>query len=327
MSAGTVIVGIDIAKDTFDVALLRNSEQQSGTFNNNPAGFKQLAGWLRKRKAGQVWACMEATGRYGEALAEYLHTQGHTVSVVNPMAIKAYGQSKLLRNKSDKLDASLIARYCQSEQPATWSPPAPEIRVLRELVHQYDNLQQSRQQVRNRLGAGLHSDLVRAQMQAQLDLLEQQLAQLKQAIQEHLDAHPDLKREHDLLRSIPGIGLLTAAKIQAVDPQRFDDARKLSAFAGVTPMNRDSGSSVHRRARFSKIGDAALRRALYMPAIVAMRVNPAARELYQRLRQKGMAKKAAIGAVMHKLLRQAFGVLKSGQPFNPNLSNKAAATP
>ena len=326
MSTAIVIVGIDIAKDTFEVALLRNREQQSGTFDNNPAGFKQLAGWLRKRKVGRVWACLEATGRYGDALAEYLHAQGHSVSVVNPMAIKAYGQSKLLRNKSDRLDASLIAHYCQSEQPAHWSPPAPEIKVLRELVHQYDNLQQSRQQLRNRLGAGLHSDLVRAQMQAQLDLLEQQLAQLKQAIQDHIDTHPDLKREHELLKSIPGIGLLTAAKIQAVAPQRFDNARKLSAFAGVTPMNRDSGSSVHRRARFSKIGDAALRRALYMPAVVAMRVNPAARDLYQRLRQKGMAKKAAIGAVMHKLLRQAFGVLKSGQPFNANFPKKLAAT-
>jgi transposase len=327
MTAGTVIVGIDIAKDTFDVARLRNHEQQSGTFNNNLAGFNQLAGWLRKRKAGQVWACMEATGRYGDELAAYLHAQGHTVSVVNPMASKAYGQSKLLRNKNDKLAAGLIARYCQSEQPAHWSPPAPEIRVLRELVHQYDNLQQSRQQVRNRLGAGLQSVVVREQLQAQLALLDQQLAQLKQTIQDHIDAHPDLKREHDLLKSIPSIGALTAAKIQAVIPDRFGTARQFAAFGGVTPLNRDSGSSVHRRGKFSKIGDAALRRALYMPAVVAIRHNPIAKQLYERLRAKGLAKKAAIGAVMHKLLRQAFGVLKSGLPFNPDHAKKLAATP
>jgi transposase len=323
----SAILGIDIAKDTFSVALLRGAELQSGEFSNDPSGYQQLSNWLRKRKCSRVWACMEATGRYGDELAEYLHTQGHRVSVVNPMAIKAYAQSKLMRNKSDKLDAALIARYCQSEQPLVWSPPAPEIRVLRELVHQYDNLQQSRQQLRNRLGAGVQSVVVREQMQAQLALLDQQLAQLKQAIQEHIDAHPDLKREHDLLQSIPSIGALTAAKIQAVIPERFGTARQFAAFGGVTPLNRDSGSSVHRRGKFSKIGDAALRRALYMPAVVAIRHNPIAKQLYERLRAKGLAKKAAIGAVMHKLLRQAFGVLKSGLPFNPDHAKKLAATP
>jgi len=320
------ILGIDIAKDSFHVALLRDEQLQSAQFTNDPAGCKRLTSWLSKRKLTAVWACMEATGRYGEELAEYLHVQGHTVSVVNPMAIKAYAQSKLLRNKSDKLDAALIARYCQSEQPRVWSPPAPEIRDLRELVHQYDNLQAARQQVRNRLGAGLKAPFVRAQLQAQLSFLDQQLSDVKKAMQDHINANPNLKQRQELLTSIPAFGALTAAKIQAVDIERFDDARALSAFAGITPMNRDSGSSLHRRPKFSKLGDASLRRALYMPAIVAIRHNTLARNLYERLLAKGKCKMVAIGAIMHKLLRLAYGVLKSGLPFDTNFAKNLSPT-
>src|SRR5947207_15187032 len=99
------ILGIDIAKDTFDVTLWQGTQRQSGQFSNDPAGFKQLSSWLRKRKVGLVWACMEATGHYGDELAEYLYAAQHTLSVVNPLAIKSYGQSQLRRNKSDKLEA------------------------------------------------------------------------------------------------------------------------------------------------------------------------------------------------------------------------------
>src|SRR5712692_6242335 len=111
------ILGIDIAKDTFDVARLQDERVQSAQFTNNALGFKPLAHWLHRRQPQTVWACPEATRRYGDELAAYLHAQGHTVSVVNPMVIKAYAQSQLRRNQSDKLDAALIARYGQSERP------------------------------------------------------------------------------------------------------------------------------------------------------------------------------------------------------------------
>jgi len=319
-------LGIDIAKDTFSVALLSEQQTHAAEFANSSTGFKQLTKWLNKRKCKTVSACMEATGRYGEPLAEYLHGAGHQVSVVNPMAIKTYAQSRLQRNKNDKLDAGLIARFCQSEQPQPWTPPAPEIKALRELLHQYDSLQVARQQVRNRLGAGLNATLVREQLQAQQRLLEAQIAELKKAIGTHIDQFPELKRNQELLESIPAIGSLTAAKIQAVDTQRFQSAHALAAYAGVTPMNRVSGSSVRGRPKFSKLGHAALRRALYMPAVVAIRHNPLAQQLYERLRAKGLAKKAALGAVMHQLLRLAYGVLKSGLPFDADFTKKTSIT-
>lgn len=311
------ILGIDIAKDTFQVTLLQAGRASSGPFNNTRPGFKQLAAWLKKRKARTVWACLEATGRYGEALAEYLHAQGHTVSVVNPLAIKRYAESQLTRNKTDAVDAALIADFCATQQPAPWSPPAPEIRELRELVHHYDTLQASRQQAHNRLTAGLQSATVQAQLQAQLDFLDQQLAEIREQIDDHLQAHPALKRQHELLDSIPGVGALTAAKLVAEDLSRFADARSVAAYAGLTPMNRTSGSSVRHRPRLSKMGKASLRRALYFPAVVASRL-PAFQAFYQRLLAHGKSKMAALGAVMHKLLRVAFGVLKSGRAFDPN---------
>jgi len=313
----TFILGIDIAKDTFQVTLLKAGRTSAAAFANDSAGFQQLTTWLKRRKARTVWACLEATGRYGDDLAEYLYDQGHTVSVVNPLAIKRYAESQLTRNKTDAVDARLIADYCATHQPAAWSPPAPEIRELRELARQYESLQTSRQQAHNRLTSGFQSAMVLAQLQAQVDLLDQQLTEVQEQMRQHIDRHPDLKRQRELLDSIPGIAELTATKLVAEDLGRFDSARSLAAYAGLTPHNQTSGSSVRRRPKLSKIGKISLRRALYFPAIAAKRKS-VFQALYQRLLAQGKCKMAALGAVMHKLLRVAYGVLKSGRPFDPN---------
>jgi transposase len=313
----TTILGIDIAKATFQVTLRQAGRAARGEFRNDRTGFKQLAAWLQKRQAGTVWACLEATGQYGVDLAEYLDSQGHAVSIVNPLAIKRYAESQLTRNKTDAVDADLIADFCATQQPARWSPPAPEIRELRELLHQYDALQASRQQARNRLTAGFQSATVLAQLHAQIAFVDQQLAEIEQRIAQHIDGHPDLQRQHKLLDSLPGVAALTAARLLAEDLGRFEDAHRAAAYAGLTPMNRTSGSSVRRRPKLSKIGKTSLRRALYFPAIAASR-QPVLGALYARLVAKGKTKMAALGAVMHKLLRLAYGVLKSGQPFDPH---------
>lgn len=314
----TLFLGIDIAKDTFQITLLDAGRTVEGSFANDRAGFKKLAAWLKKRKVKTVWACMEATGRYGEDLAEYLYTAGHQVSVVNPMVIKAFAQSQLTRNKTDEVDAGLIARYCQTHQPLPWSPPPQEVRELQEILKQYDALQASLQQVKNRQQSGLRSTVVLDQLQVQREFLEQQIQGLLKRLRQHIDRHPNLKHRQDLLESIPGIGDLTAAKIQAADIDRFEDASAFAAYAGLTPMRRTSGSSVRRQTKMSKIGDASLRRSLYMPAVVAIRWNPVIQQFYDRLCQRGKCKMVAIGAAMHKLLRIAYGVIKSNSPFDKN---------
>ena len=312
------ILGIDIAKATFQVTLLHAGKHFRHTFPNSPAQFEQLTAWLESHAVTRVHACLEATGRYGEDLAEYLSAQHHTVSLVNPAQIRKYAESKLTRNKTDPLDADLIADFCQSQHPRAWTPPAPEIRHLQELLHQYDALQAARQQEANRLQAGLRSESVQQLIHAHVQFLDQQLETLKHLIEEHIQQHPDLQQRQELLTSIPGIGNLTAAKLQAAQIERFVDTRALTAFAGLNPMQRTSGTSVRRKPRLSKMGDGDLRRDLYFPAIVAKRWNPIVSKFCERLAAKGKASFIVIGAAMRKLLCLAFGVLKSGKPFDPN---------
>jgi transposase len=321
------ILGIDIAKDTYQVTLLVEPQRHRHSFPNQPDHFAELTAWLQQQGVTQVQACMEATGRYGEALATYLYAQQHTVSVVNPARIKAYARSQLRRNKTDQLDADVIAEFARTQAPPAWRPTAPEIRELQELVHEYDSLQAARHQEQNRLKSGVQSDGVRNLLTQQVAFLDTQLATVLQLIEDLINHHPDLKQRQDLLTSIPGIATLTAAKLQAMELQRFDNARAATAFVGLNPMQRDSGSSVHGRPRLSKIGHADLRRALYMPAVVAKRFNPLVRAFCERLAAKGKPTPAIIGAAMHKLLCLAYGVLKSGKPFDPNYAQIQPVTP
>jgi transposase len=314
------ILGIDIAKATYQVTLLHDGKSYRGEFANRAKEFGRLANWLKKHGASQVHACMEATGRYGDELAHYLHDAGQVVSVVNPLRIKSYARSRLIRNKTDPLDADVIADFCQTCQPPAWLPTPPEMRELQEFFCQYDALQDAITQTKNRLQSGFQSPLVLEQLQAQLDLLTQQLARLKQLIRDHIDRSPGLKQQRELLESIPAIGEITAARLISYDLLRFKDARAVSAFAGLTPMQGLSGTSVHRKTKLSKIGDPDLRRALYLPAVAALRWNPVIQNLAERLAARGKCKMSIIGAGMHKLLRLAYGVLKSGVPFDPTYS-------
>ena len=264
-------------------------------------------------------ACLEATGRYGEALALCLHQQGHTVSVVNPLIIARYAQSKLSRAKTDKADARLIAEFCQKEQPVAWTPLPPEVQALQALVRRLESLQEMRQMEQNRLGAGDHPEAVRASLEAHLAYLEAAIRQTEAQIREHLSGHPGLREARELLLSIPGIGEKTVAYLLAELGlmQQFRHARQAAAFGGLTPRIYQSGTSVKKRESFSKLGSARLRKALYFPAISALQHNPLIRALGERLRGAGKGAMVVIGAAMRKLLHLAYGVLKSGKPFDP----------
>jgi transposase len=323
------VLGIDVAKETLDVALNQAGKTWQEHFDNTPGGFKRLSRWVEKQVGVGVHACLESTGQYSDGVAEYLYEHGYAVSVVNPARIKAYGGSKLRRNKTDRADAQLIAEYGLREQPGLWSPPPASFRDLQALVRRLEDLQGQFQQENNRLKSGGKHPVVLADLQDHLHELEQRITRIKRAIQEHIAAHPELKQRVELLTSIPGIGRLTAAKIlgEVRDVCAFDDARQLAAYAGVTPRNFTSGTSVHKKARMSKTGNANLRKALYMPAISAKRHNPIIRTFCQRLLARGLRPMQVIGAVMRKLLHLIYGILKSGRPFDPNFLTQAPLTP
>jgi transposase len=320
-------VGIDVSKAMLDVVLVRTTGSQSTQVDNSKAGFRTLENFLKKRCPQKAHVCLEATGLYGDAVAEFLHERGYTVSVVNPNRVKAYGDSQLKRNKTDRSDAALIADFCRTQQPDAWHPPTPEIKELRAMLRHLDDLLAMRQQEANRLQSGEQSTAVIGQLQQHLAFLERQISDMKQQIDDHFDQHPTLKQQRDLLTSIPGIGDLTAGRLLAElrDLQAFDTASQVAAFVGVTPRQVQSGSSIRHASRISKQGHAALRAALYMPAVVAQRHNPLVRALAQRLEARGHCKMSIIMAAMHKLLHLAFGVLKSGLPFDPCYEAKRLA--
>jgi transposase len=313
------VLGIDIAKKTFDVALFRNNKFRSKKFANNPEGFKQLDAWLAKQGTVRVHACLEATGSYSEALAVHLHQCGHIVSLVNPARIKAFGQAELQRNKTDRADAMLIARFCLKHNPAPWTPAPPEIRELQALVRHLDDLIGTRTQLRNRLTDGQRIDSVLESLRSLIKSVDAEIKLTRKKIRQHLNGHPDLKADHDLLVTVNGIGEKTAtlllAEIQHL--RQYKHARQAAAYAGLSPMILDSGTTL-KGSRLSKTGNARVRKALFMPALTASRHNPVLREFSERLAKRGKSKMVIIGAVMRKLLHLAFGVLKTRKPFDPN---------
>jgi transposase len=283
---------------------------------NSQTGIGQLQAWLKNRQADHVHACLEASGGWSEEVAIALAESGHVVSLVNPSRIKALAQSEMLRTKTDRIDAGLIARFCLLHQPEPWTPPAPEIRVLQGLVRRQQSLIEMRVEEENRKGAPLVPAPVMASIEATLDHIERELQRVEHEIQKLFEDFPTLRRQRELLISIPGIAETTAARILGEMPNitGFRDVKAVAAYAGLSPRHYQSGS-IEYRSRLVKTGNAQLRRALFFPAISAMRHNPRIRALAMRLRGRGKAKMTIVAAAMRKLLTIAYGVLKSGEPF------------
>jgi transposase len=311
-------VGVDIAKKTFEAAKLTNDQCKNKEFSNNEKGFQKFCEWLGKNQSDKH-ICMEATGPYWKELATFLNAKGYKVSVVNPACIRSFAASELKRLKTDKVDAQVIARFTRAMSPAPWEAPSVEVQELQALVRYREALKDMRIQESNRIQSPLVSGYVKEAIQKHLEYLEQEEKRILCAIEDHMREHATLKRQSQLLVSIPGIGMQTAAILLAEigNVDLFDTSRKLVAYAGLAPMEIRSGTSVRGRTRLSKIGNAHIRRALFMPAMTGRACNPHLMRLNERLVSAGKNKKAAIGACMRKLLILAFAVLRHGRPYDP----------
>jgi transposase len=314
------ILGIDVSKATLDVVLLTPDHSYHQVFDNDPKGFVKLKNWLTRYDAGYLHVCMEATGQYGLPVAEVLYSWGHDISIVNPFCIKSYANARLSRNKTDKLDAAIIADFCLSQNPRLWTPPHPVYKDLRYLTRYHDKLKGMRQQERNRLQSGITSSTVIHAIRQHIAYLDQSIKEIEKSISDLIHQHDFLYQKFLLLTSIKGIGKVGAAVLLAEiqDIHLFGSASQLAAFAGVTPTQHSSGSSGYKPSRMSKAGNVYLRKALFFPAIVAKQHNPIIRSFCERLAARGKAPMSCIGAAMRKLLHIAFGVLTSGTPFDPN---------
>jgi len=322
-----VILGLDIGKTKFDACLLGDGAKQSAHFPNTETGFAQLAAWLAKHRPPEMalHACMEATGNYGLALAAFLHADGATVSIVNPKQIKAFAEAELARNKTDKLDAALIARFCRTQNPPAWTPPAKHLRELREMVRRCAALKEHRTQEINRHKAGCASPAVRASIERALAHLNAEIDTITRQIHALLASDRQMQTNYNLLRTIPGIGEVSAAVLLAEIPNIAEFSKKgVAAFAGLSPTEASSGAR-NRTGGISRIGNAALRSTLYLGALSARTHNPRLAEFVARMTKEGRPNKVILIAVARKLLLLAQAIIQTQKPFDARHAEPEAA--
>jgi len=305
--------GIDISQKVFDVT---DSDGNYYQFKNNELGFKKFSKLLDFNS----YCVMEATGYYHYQLAYYLLETGFKVSVENPLSVKRYIQMRLSKLKTDKSDSKLICEYAMHVELKLWKGNSKEVQECLQITRALWVYTKQRTMLKNKLHGesvlGEPSKIVVRSLKRSLNQLDKTM----QALEERLlflvkDTHKDLFTR---ITTIPGIGRKTAIMLIVLTGgfERFSSASELCSYAGLTPMIRQSGSSVKGRPRISKMGNQKLRNLLFMCSFTACKYNKACRDLYERIVAKGKSKKLALIAVCNKLLKQAFAIAKSGLIFD-----------
>ena len=312
-------VGVDVAKDKFDVALEIDGKYKLEVFANDKKGYQAFVKWLNKYTT-QPWVCMEATGHYSELIADYLYSVEIKVSVINPLQIKSFARAKLSRNKTDQLDAILIATYGEMMKPRLFTPRSEANKQLKELTNLLDMFKAQHTQLSNQRSSA-QSSIARKMVDKAIKTLMKEIKKVEELIAEIIKDNQELNENLELITSIKGVGKLTAYKILSLVPhlQNFRNAKQFAAFIGITPRQHQSGNSKGKTV-ISRLGNPTLRKALFMAAMVAMRFNPSITPFINRLRANKKAPKAIICAVMRKLAHLIFGVLKNKRRFDANFA-------
>ena len=315
------VIGIDIAKQTFDFAF--EDGKKKWHFNkvkNTESGFKKLEKWLDKNSL----IVMEASGPYYFQLALYLYEKGYNVSVANPLVTRRFSQMFLHRAKTDKIDAKTLAQFGQlmHEKLKPWSPPEQAISQLRQMQTLMDGYKKELTMLRNRkeafLAAGIMNPEVMESLERSIEHLKQEITLLEKKMEEISYEH--YKENMELLQSIPGIGKKTAIALIVLTNnfKKFEHYKQLIAYVGMSPRIFESGESVKGKGHIAKMGNAYVRKLLYISAWSAKRWNKTANEMYERLKEKGKPERVIKVAIANKLLKQSFAIVKSGRPYDPN---------
>lgn len=322
-----LFVGIDIAATTATVSTQRPGAQasRSWTIDQTPDGYSRLVHKLQAMGdvSSRVLVVMEATGAYWITLASRLVHEGFHVSVINPAQAHHFAKAVLKRAKTDAIDAQTLAQLAMVLQPEPWLPPPQIYYELQQRLAQRDDLLTLRQQVRNQLHAlEQHPTVivqVRTRMETLLSTLQAQIDEVEAEIAVALTQDAEWAAAAERLQSIKGVGWVTAAwtLVTTLNFTSCDTVDSLTAYAGLAPMPRQSGSSVWHRPSIGHSGNGRLRTALYMATLAAARFNPVIHSFYMRLRNAGKPEKVARCAAARKLLHIAWAVVKKDQPFDP----------
>ncbi len=306
----SIIVGIDVSKASFEAYM----QGKTRSFANSKAGFAQLLKWSK----GADLYVMEATGAYHFALADHLHGTGMKVAVVNPRMASHYARALGMVHKTDRADAKVLATYAERNDVPPYVPDSAALRRVRKLSRHRERLVQSLCVLKRQLAEPGLDGFESRQLKAQMKLLKEQLKTVEREVLGAIAADEDLARSFALLVSIPGLGTITAVTLlaEAGDVSRFPSAKHLASYAGVHPRLKESGTSLRAKPKMSKSGSSAIRKALYMSAMAAARQEGPCKALFVRLQERGHPRMSALGAVMHKQLRLAFGVCSTRTPFS-----------
>jgi len=323
--------GIDISRDKLDCAVVDEHGQRvkrARTFTNNAQGVKELIGWALAVAVEQPRRfVMEATGAYHELAATQLHCAGLTVSVVNPAQVRALARGLGMLSKTDLIDAVLLAQYARLAKPRQWHPAKPQIRQFNAMLMRLDCLEADLRREENRREQAVvrsSADSVLSCIDACIDFLRGQCKEMRKAIDKHIATDDSLGQSIARLRTIPAVGEKTAKRMAAIlYTNSFVSAKEVTAFLGLVPIKCESGSSLRGRSRLSKAGNPRVRASLYMAAVVAKKLNPDIKALYDRLCTQGKSKMSALGACMRKLVHLCYGVLKSDHNYMPPEAREA----
>ncbi len=325
-------VGADVAKSTFDAALVQYTQHYPDTslreipactFERSPKGVRAFISWLDAQGVddGDVRVVMEATGNYSTELAVWMLSQRQSLrpAIANPRHTSAFIKSMGLRNKTDRLEARALGFYGVERHPQPYEAPRPEHAELRALSRYRDSLVRQRTALKNQIQEPCASPFVQKMQAKRLRLLTHDIERVEEQMKILVGQHEDLKRDIELLISIYGVAFINATTILAElgDLRRFTLARQLSAFAGMSPQHHQSGTSIRGRSRLCKQGNSRVRQCLYLSAMAAIRGNNQLRETYQRLLAQGKPRMVALGAIMRKLLTLMRAILISGKRYQP----------
>lgn len=313
-------IGIDISKLSFDVAFKNeNDKYVHFKFNNDNEGFKEFSKLINTDFDICV---MEASGPYYLKLASYLFNSRMSVCVINPLVIRRFSQMRMSRTKTDKKDALIIAEYGKAEMPDLWKPEADYILEIRQMQAYVDQMNKSRTSFLRQKEAfkqnPAESIVLKESLEKMITLLEIEIAQIENKMITIIKYyHEELLKQ---LISIPGIGKKTAMQLIVISAgfTKFENARQLSSYVGISPRIFESGTSVKGKSKICKMGMSRIRAMLYVCSWSAKKSNSACRELYDRLVEKGKAKKIALVAVANKLLKQAFALASKNEYYLQN---------
>ncbi len=321
MSKNTTLhVGIDVSSKKLDVAFMHNGKWLQSEFSNTEKGHKAIVHYLNKR-AKAALVCVEATGIYHLELCLALHSAANIeVMVINPRVGKDFSRVIMQRSKSDTSDARMLAEYTKRMEFIAWNPPKESVWELRAIARRMDVLSRQSVAEKNRLHSSL-SDLISSDIEVNIKHLKRRTVQLQKKALELIEADDDMLQKFTLMITIIGIAELSAIRIMGEILMLPEDmsVRQWVAHAGLDPRIYESGTSVKKRTRISKVGNSHLRHALYMPALSASIYDEHVKIFREQLALRGKTPLQGVVAVMRKRLHTIYGVLKNKTPYDSQM--------